>query len=78
MRATWRAGQSRAHTRIVESDEPPERRQEQPVRGELQEEELAGDPVCWLRMVYPECGTMVESEPPATCPRCGTLIDPGR
>jgi hypothetical protein len=40
-------------------------------------EELPGDSVCWLRLVCPECGTIAETEPPASCAQCGTLIEVG-
>ncbi|WP_298325505.1 hypothetical protein [Haloactinopolyspora sp.] len=33
-----------------------------------------GDPACWLAGVCPECGRFVPTEPPTTCPRCGTEI----
>ena len=31
----------------------------------------AGDPVCWLSRVCPECGSLAEGPVPAVCPRCG-------
>jgi uncharacterized protein YeaO (DUF488 family) len=34
------------------------------------EPERGGDPACWLHRVCPRCGTMAESDPPTTCPRC--------
>lgn len=33
--------------------------------------EPAGEPVCWLSRVCPECGSLAEGPVPATCPRCG-------
>ncbi|HEY2575789.1 MAG TPA: DUF488 family protein [Streptosporangiaceae bacterium] len=38
------------------------------------EEERGGDPACWLHRVCPRCGTMAETDPPTTCPRCRTDI----
>ncbi|HZM67781.1 MAG TPA: hypothetical protein VFC16_15930 [Nakamurella sp.] len=38
------------------------------------EEDLGGDPVCWLADVCPECGRFVGRRPPAQCPRCGAAI----
>jgi rubrerythrin len=35
----------------------------------------AGDPVCWLRFVCPECGRMCEDFSLERCPNCGALID---
>ncbi|XVS60831.1 hypothetical protein ACQPYE_21215 [Actinosynnema sp. CA-299493] len=31
----------------------------------------AGDSVCWLSRVCPECGSLAEGPVPARCPRCG-------
>lgn len=36
--------------------------------------EPVGDPVCWLPRVCHECGAIADSDPPTTCPRCGTPI----
>lgn len=33
-----------------------------------------GDPVCWLSRVCPECGLLVEGDPPAVCARCGAPL----
>jgi rubrerythrin len=30
-----------------------------------------GDPACWMAMVCPECGALVEDEAAERCPRCG-------
>lgn len=38
--------------------------------------EHGGDSACWLANVCPECGRFVAAEPPTTCPRCGTSVDP--
>jgi rubrerythrin len=29
-----------------------------------------GDPPCLLRRVCPACGSVAETDPPTTCPRC--------
>jgi hypothetical protein len=34
------------------------------------EQDTAGDPVCWLRRVCPQCGALAASDPPTTCPQC--------
>ena len=44
----------------------------------LQETELPGDSVCWLRLVCQECGSMAEAPPQAKCPQCGAQLDVGR
>jgi uncharacterized protein YeaO (DUF488 family) len=36
--------------------------------------DVPGDPACWLRRVCPVCGTIAESDPPVTCPRCHAAI----
>ncbi|CCW12929.1 hypothetical protein QLG13_10630 [Rhodococcus aetherivorans] len=33
----------------------------------------AGDPVCWMHRVCPDCGFFLE-EPEAPCPRCGAVL----
>ncbi|MEQ7126587.1 hypothetical protein ABN034_18910 [Actinopolymorpha sp. B11F2] len=34
-----------------------------------------GDPVCWLHLLCPECGAMVEDQPPPDhCVRCGAEL----
>ena len=33
-----------------------------------------GDPACLLRRVCPACGTVADTDPPATCQQCGTEI----
>ncbi|MCC8249328.1 hypothetical protein [Saccharothrix luteola] len=33
--------------------------------------EPAGDPVCWLSLVCPECGSVAEGPVSAVCARCG-------
>ena len=37
-------------------------------------DDRAGDPVCWLPRVCQACGTVAESDPPTTCPQCGSEI----
>jgi predicted Zn-ribbon and HTH transcriptional regulator len=37
-------------------------------------EDRGGDPVCWLPRVCPRCGAMTDTEPPTTCPQCGSDI----
>ena len=40
------------------------------VQTDVDEEDLPGDPACWLRRVCPKCGSMADSDPPTTCPVC--------
>jgi uncharacterized protein YeaO (DUF488 family) len=37
-------------------------------------EDRGGDSVCWLPRVCPRCGAMTDTEPPTTCPQCGSDI----
>ncbi|MBF4481205.1 hypothetical protein SAMN02745947_03229 [Rhodococcus rhodochrous J3] len=34
------------------------------------DDDLGGDPVCWLHLLCPDCGAMLTSEE-EPCPRCG-------
>lgn len=38
------------------------------------DDDQGGDPACWLANVCADCGLLVESALPATCPRCGALV----
>ncbi|WP_158726728.1 hypothetical protein [Tomitella fengzijianii] len=38
------------------------------------DEELGGDPACWLHRVCPECGLFIEDRSAATCPRCENAL----
>jgi rubrerythrin len=40
----------------------------------LDPEDRPGEPVCLLPWVCQACGAMAESDPPTTCPRCGSEI----
>jgi rubrerythrin len=34
-----------------------------------------GDPVCWLHLLCPDCGAMIEQQPPPDhCVRCGAEL----
>jgi rubrerythrin len=35
------------------------------------DQDMGGDPVCWLDKVCPSCGLFTGDRPSATCPRCG-------
>lgn len=35
-------------------------------------EDRPGDPACLLRRVCPACGAVAPTDPPTTCPDCGT------
>ena len=39
--------------------------------------ERGGDAPCWLNRVCPECGSIADQDPPATCPRCHAAIPAG-
>jgi len=45
--------------------------------GTGQDEDAPGDPACWLHRVCPACGTIAETDPPATCAQCGAGIPAG-
>ncbi|HEY7014749.1 MAG TPA: DUF488 family protein [Streptosporangiaceae bacterium] len=45
--------------------------------GTGQDEDVPGDPACWLHRVCPDCGTIADTEPPATCAQCGAEIPAG-
>jgi hypothetical protein len=36
------------------------------------DEDVGGDPVCWLDRVCPECGGFLTEARPTRCERCGT------
>lgn len=36
--------------------------------------ERGGDPACWLARVCPQCGTLSDAAPAATCATCGAAI----
>ncbi|WP_182359874.1 hypothetical protein [Tomitella gaofuii] len=38
------------------------------------DEELGGDPACWLHRVCPECGLFIEDRSAGTCPRCESAL----
>ena len=40
----------------------------------LDPEDRPGDPVCLLPRVCQACGAVAESDPPTTCPQCGSEI----
>ena len=41
------------------------------------DEDVPGDPACWLHRVCPACGTIAETDPPTTCAQCGAEIPAG-
>ena len=41
------------------------------------QDDVPGDPACWLHRVCPSCGTIAEAEPPVTCTQCGAEIPAG-
>lgn len=41
----------------------------------MSEPEVGGDPACWLSRVCPECGCLVDEDPPNRCPNCDAEID---
>jgi hypothetical protein len=48
---------------------------EQPsAAGQAWDDDMPGDPACWLRRVCPACGTLADVDPPTTCQRCHAAI----
>jgi len=41
---------------------------------EAWDEDMPGDPACWMRRVCPACGTLADSDPPTTCQQCHAAI----
>lgn len=39
--------------------------------------ERGGDAPCWMNRVCPECGSIADQDPPATCPNCHAAIPAG-
>ncbi|UOT02322.1 hypothetical protein MPY17_25585 [Rhodococcus opacus] len=39
------------------------------------DDDLGGDPVCWLDRVCPDCGLFLNDHTASTCPRCGSARD---
>ena len=39
--------------------------------------ERGGDAPCWLNRVCPECGSIADQDPPASCPNCHAAIPAG-
>ncbi|MDT2008538.1 hypothetical protein FXW78_37675 [Rhodococcus opacus] len=36
------------------------------------DDDVGGDPVCWLDRVCPDCGLFLTDHASSTCPRCGS------
>jgi uncharacterized protein YeaO (DUF488 family) len=39
-----------------------------------EDDDVPGDPACWLHRVCPSCGTIANADPPTTCPQCHAEI----
>jgi rubrerythrin len=39
------------------------------------EDDVGGDPACWLTRVCPACGRLADEDPPTRCPACGELLE---
>ena len=39
-----------------------------------EDDDVPGDPACWLHRVCPACGSIADADPPTTCPQCHTEI----
>ena len=39
-----------------------------------EDDDVPGDPACWLHRVCPSCGTIANADPPTTCPHCHAEI----
>jgi rubrerythrin len=56
------------------SEREPRGQQQASATDEGWEDDLPGDPACWLKRVCPACGTLADADPPTTCPRCNAAI----
>jgi rubrerythrin len=43
-------------------------------RPEADDDDVPGDPACWLRRVCAACGNLAPVDPPTVCPECGSAI----
>jgi len=39
-----------------------------------EDDDVPGDPACWLHRVCPACGSIADADPPTTCPQCHAEI----
>ena len=39
-----------------------------------EDDDVPGDPACWLHRVCPACGSIANADPPTTCPQCHAEI----
>jgi hypothetical protein len=39
------------------------------------DDDVGGDPACWVRRVCPACGRLADEDPPTRCPACGELLE---
>lgn len=39
-----------------------------------EDDDVPGDPACWLHRVCPSCGSIANADPPTTCPQCHAEI----
>ena len=42
--------------------------------GAGEDDDVPGDPACWLRRVCAACGSLAPVDPPTVCPECGGAI----
>jgi len=56
------------------SGQGPAGREPQPGPAAQDEDDLPGDPACWLRRVCPACGNVAPTDPPVICPNCHAEI----
>ena len=50
------------------------RAQRGPAVQAVEDDDVPGDPACWLHRVCPSCGTIANADPPTTCPQCHAEI----
>jgi uncharacterized protein YeaO (DUF488 family) len=43
-------------------------------RPQTDDDDVPGDPACWLRRVCAACGSLAPVDPPTVCPDCGSAI----
>ncbi|WP_433037299.1 hypothetical protein [Actinomycetospora sp. CA-053990] len=42
---------------------------------DVPDDDLGGDPACWMHRVCAECGRLADEDPPTRCPSCGARLE---
>jgi len=42
---------------------------------DVPDDDLGGDPACWMHRVCAECGRLADEDPPTRCPSCGAQLE---